>query len=199
MLGLTTSCQAAPLRGRAPTHLVFAVVGDTASKAHDLRPRSHRRHCHRARARRHWRGARVGARSCACDCGVAGRARGGAAATARAVCAVSRRRRARARRGHRALLPRAAFVHRRERARAAGPWRSGGAATAGRALPAGWARAWRAHCRARRVHAARVPERAARSGAGRSGGRSDRRLHRAGGAQRGPATFRARCISWPMR
>ncbi len=68
-----------------------------------------------------------------------------------------------ARPGPRALLSRAALLHRRARAGAARPRRPGGAAAAAGALP----RARRAARPARRVHAARVPQRQARPRAGR--------------------------------
>ena len=84
------------------------------------------------------------------------------------------------RRGHRAVLPGAAFLHRRAGAGAAGPWRTGGDAGAARRLP-GCRRAPR---RARRIHAARLPRGQARPGAGRSGRRPDRRREPRSGALR---------------
>ncbi len=111
-------------------------------------------------------------------------------AAPRAVRRVSCGRRRRDRPGYRAVLSGAAFVHRRERARAAGPWRTGRVAHAACALPAGRTRDRTAHCGAGRVHAARVSKRPARPCAGRSGGRSDRRDDR--GRQRAP-----RCVRWP--
>ena len=105
-------------------------------------------------------------------------------------------------------LPGAAFVHRRGRARAAGARRPGRAAAAARALPGG--RAPRATMQrraapaapaprpARRVHRARLPQRQARPGAGRGGGRPDRCEHRGGGAL-GGALARRRVLARDRR
>ena len=95
------------------------------------------------------------------------------------------RRRQRHRPGPGAPLSGAALLHRRGRARAAGPRRPGGAAAAAGALPGrpGAAAPSRpAPGRAGRVHRARLPQRQARPGPGRGGGRPDRRQHRGGRA-----------------
>ena len=77
-------------------------------------------------------------------------------------------------------FPGAALLHGRADARAARPWRPGGAASCARALP----RARRAARRARGIHRARVPERQARPRAGRGRRRPDRRGDRNGGSRR---------------
>ena len=91
----------------------------------------------------------------------------------------------RRRRGHRPgpgdLLSRAALLHRRGRARAAGARR----ALVMRELLARCVELGARLARARRVHRARVPQRQARSRAGRERRRPDRRRHRGGGALRG--------------
>ena len=92
------------------------------------------------------------------------------------------------------LLPGAAFVHRRGRARAAGARRPGRAAAAARALPRGRGRtearrsapARPAPRAAGRVHRARVPQRQARPRAGRGRRRPDRGEHRSRRALGGP-------------
>ena len=101
--------------------------------------------------------------------------------------------------GHRpwpgALFCRAALLHRRRRAGAAGPWRPGGAATVAGALPGGGGRARPqrfsppgalARGAARRVFRARFSQRQDRSGAGRGHCRPDRCQHRGRSAQRQP-------------
>src|SRR5690606_4171 len=84
--------------------------------------------------------------------------------------------------GARDLVSGAPFLHRRRRARTARPRRPGGAAIAARTLSGGGAVHRRtrptivaslAPCPARRIHGTGVPERQARSGTGRGGGRPD--------------------------
>ena len=73
-------------------------------------------------------------------------------------------------RGARHVLSWAEVVYRRRRRGVLGPWQPGGAGRSGAARRG----ARRPACARRRVHPAGVPERQARSGAGRSGARSGR-------------------------
>ena len=82
-------------------------------------------------------------------------------AAPRHLPALPRRHRRRHRPRHRAVLPRAELLHRRRRARTAGPRRPGGDADAAGALPGSRPR-HRPARRARRVHAPRLPQRQAR-------------------------------------
>lgn len=181
----------------------FTVCLPDSSDSHArYRFRSDRRHCHCCRPGRHWRRPRV----------VRARRRGGRAAADRRVVraaasaapcelrAVPRRARRAARPRDRAVFPRAAFVHRRARAGTAGAWRTDRDAAAAAALPGCRARLRAAARAAGRVHAARVPERQARSRAGRGCRRPDRGEHRSGGAlgpgARSMVRSRGRFMRW---
>ncbi len=92
-------------------------------------------------------------------------------------------------------FPAPALLHRRARARIAGPWRPGGHAPAASALR-GTRRGTRG---AGGVHAARVSERQARPRAGRRGGGSHRRRDGDGRARRGAQPLRCVLARDPAR
>jgi hypothetical protein len=175
-------------------------TGGSARMTHALSPPgSHRRrgHCTGSRCGRHRAPVGAAARSFR---GHAARATAGAAACD--LPALARRTWRDDRRGPGDPLPGAALVHRRRRARAAGPRWAGGAAAAAGTLPRTGRRdrpgdgpaapAGPAPGGTGRVHAARLPQRQARPRAGRGRRRPDRREHRGGGAFRRPLA--QRCV-----